>query len=390
MVHDIEVSRGDNLAPNTVTMMGSMKRHLKWLMELTAIPTAAGQEWRVISWIEKWVSTQRRVVLKHDRFGNLLLKQKRTTTKKPIYITAHLDHPAFVVRKQVDEQHIEMEFRGGVHDAYFVGATVEVFDNDNNGYRGTIQSLEPKATPFKRVIVRLQKSVAGFLLEGDVGRWKFGPPVVKRGLLHAPACDDLAGVAAAIAALNKLTAMRGMGHVGVLLTRAEEIGFVGAIAAAKNRTVPKKARLLCLETSRSFPESPIGGGPILRVGDKTSVFGPELTNAVAVIMNAQKNFPWQRKLMPGGTCESTVFCNYGFLSTCLCLALGNYHNMRDIDGVEQTKKTAKVAPEFISVSDFHGLVKMLTIVCRDLDKSRTGSLRRSLETRLNKHSKLLS
>jgi hypothetical protein len=51
-----------------------------------------------------------------------------------------------------------MEFRGGVHDAYFVGATVEVFDNDNNGYRGTIQSLEPKATPFKRVIVRLQKT----------------------------------------------------------------------------------------------------------------------------------------------------------------------------------------------------------------------------------------
>ena len=371
-------------------MMGSMKRHLKWLMELTAIPTAAGQEWRVINWIERWLTKQTGVVLKRDRFGNLLLKQKRTSTKKPIYITAHLDHPAFVVRRQIDERHIEMEFRGGVHNAYFVGTKIEVFDNEDNRYVGTIQALTPNAKPFKRVVVKLQKSVAGFLLEGDVGRWQFGPTVVKNGLLHAPACDDLAGVAAAIAALDKLTAMRGMGHVGVLLTRAEEIGFIGAIAAAKNRTIPKTARLLCLETSRSFPESPIGAGPILRVGDRTSVFNPELTNAINEIMSAQKNFPWQRKLMTGGTCESTAFCNYGFLSTCVCLALGNYHNMRDIDGVVQKNKTAKVAPGFISVSDFHDLVKMLVVVCRDLDKSRTGSLRRGLESRLNKHCKLLS
>jgi putative aminopeptidase FrvX len=359
-------------------------------MELTAIPTAAGQEWRVIQWIEKWVTSQPEIELKRDRFGNLVLKQKRTSKKKPIYITAHLDHPAFVVRRQIDEYRVEMEFRGGVHDAYFVGAKIEVFDNEDNRYVGTIQSLKPKSTPCKRVVVKLQKGVAGFLLSGDVGRWKLNPPVVKNGLLHAPACDDLAGVAAAISALERMKTMRGLGHVGVLLTRAEEIGFVGAIAAAKNKTIPKVARLLCLETSRSFPESPIGAGPILRVGDKASVFNPELTNTIAEIMNAQKNFKWQRKLMPGGMCESTAFCNYGFLSTCLCLALGNYHNMDDIDGVVQKNKSAKVAPEFISVNDFHSLVKMLTVVCRELDKPRRGTLRRSLESRLNKYSNLLS
>jgi endoglucanase len=184
--------------------------------------------------------------------------------------------------------------------------------------------------------------------------------------------------------------LRGLGHVGVLLTRAEEIGFVGAIAAAKNRTVPKSSRILCLETSRSFPESPIGGGPILRVGDKTSVFGPKLTNAAAEIMHAQKKVVWQRKLMPGGTCESTAFCEYGYLSTCLCLALGNYHNMKDIDGVLQKNKPAKVASEIISVNDFHELVEMLKIICRNLDKPKKATLRRSLETRLKKYRKLLN
>ena len=261
---------------------------------------------------------------------------------------------------------------------------------DGNGYIGTIESLNTRAKPFKRVIVKLQKRVAGILLKNDIARWKFNPPIVKNGLLHAPACDDLAGVAAAICALDKIKRLPALGHVGVLLTRAEEIGFVGAIAAAKNRSVPASSRLLCLETSRSFPESPIGGGPILRVGDKTSVFGPELTNAATDIMNTQKKFVWQRKLMPGGTCESTAFCEYGYLSTCLCLALGNYHNMKDIDGVIHKNKPAKVAPEIISVNDFHGLVNMLLIICRELDSPRKATLRRGLEKRLQSYKELLS
>jgi endoglucanase len=367
-----------------------MKKHLKWLMELTAIPTAAGQEWRVVDWIEHWAKRQSGIGVKKDKFGNLLLTQTRKSSKKPIYITAHLDHPAFVVRKQIDEQHLELEFRGGVHDAYFVGSKIEVFDNEDNGYVGKVQSLDSKAKPFKIVVVKLQKPVAGILLKNDIARWHFKPPAVKNGLLHAPACDDLAGVAAAICALDKIKKLPALGNVGVLLTRAEEIGFVGAIAAAKHRSVTKTSRLLCLETSRTFPESPIGGGPILRVGDKTSVFGPELTNAATEIMNAQKNFSWQRKLMPGGTCESTAFCNFGYLSTCLCLALGNYHNMKDIDGVLQKNKPAKVAPEVISVNDFHGLVEMLKIICRDLDKPRKDTLRRALDARLKWHKKLLS
>ena len=367
-----------------------MKKYLKWLLEITALPTAAGQEWRVVDWIERWASKQKGIKLRKDKFGNIVLSQMRSSTKKPIYITAHLDHPAFVVRKQIDEYQLEMEFRGGVTDAYFVGAKVEVFDNEDNGFIGTITSLDAKAKPCKRVVVQLQKGVVGILVENDVARWNFKPPVVKNGLLHAPACDDLAGVAAALSALDTIRKLPGLGHVGVLLTRAEEIGFVGAIAAAKNRTVPKNARLICLETSRSFPESPIGGGPILRVGDKTSVFGPELTNAIGEIMNAQKNFKWQRKLMPGGTCESTAFCAYGYVSTCLCLALGNYHNMKDIDGVLKKNKPAKVAPEVISVDDYHGLIEMLKIVCRDLDKQRPATLLKGLEARLKKYKKLLS
>jgi hypothetical protein len=64
--------------------------------------------------------------------------------------------------------------------------------------------------------------------------------------------------------------------------------------------------------------------------------------------------------------------------------------MHDIDGVLQKNKPAKVAPEIISVKDYHGLVKMLTVICRNLDKPRPATLRNALEARFKAHGKLLS
>jgi endoglucanase len=155
---------------------------------------------------------------------------------------------------------------------------------------------------------------------------------------------------------------------------AEEVGFIGTIHAARTGFVPRDARLLCLENSRSFPhDSPIGAGAILRVGDRISVFTPELTNRLAELYaDAAKKDPafrWQRKLMPGGACEATAFASYGYRSTCLCLPLGNYHNMVDIDGVAGGARPARVGREFVSLADFHSLVEMLHLAARGLDDS---------------------
>ena len=164
-------------------------------------------------------------------------------------------------------------------------------------------------------------------------------------------------------------------HIALLFTRAEEVGFVGAIGAARGGSIPKDARLVCLECSRSFPhDSPIGAGPIVRVGDKMSVFTPELTNTIsdiaAAYQKANPAFRYQRKLMAGGSCEATGFASYGIKSSCLCLPLGNYHNMADPDAVLAGKKRARVAPEFISAADYHGLIELLGAVARGLDAPR--------------------
>jgi endoglucanase len=364
--------------------------HARWLLELTALPTAAGREDAVVAWIERWVASRPHLKLRRDRAGNLIItavRRGRAASARrpaPIFITAHLDHPAFVVIESRGDE-VVLEFRGGVHDQYFENATIEILNRAGRVHPARVVSLDPRAEPFKRVMARLEDR-AGAIAARDLGRWRFigdDVPRVHEGMLHAHACDDLAGVAAALAALDHLSGLKPPAPVGLLFTRAEEVGFIGAIAACERRSVPSHARLICLETSRSFAESPVGAGPIVRVGDRTSVFDRGLTNAVTAIMTAHERvrpgFRWQRKLMPGGTCEATTFGAFGYQATCLCLPLGNYHNMIDIDDVLAGRRPARVGPEFISLEDFHGLVEMLTVCATRLDAA-VPSLRERMDT----------
>jgi putative aminopeptidase FrvX len=376
-------------------MAASKDAQIQLLLDLTGIPTAAGREDRVIAWVERWVRRRKNLRLDRDRDGNLLLTRAGGPPSggaAPVFLTAHLDHPAFVVRRLLDKRTVELEFRGGVHDDCFRDKEVEIFDATDTVCVGKIVALA-KAKPFRVVTVELRRAV-GKIAPGDVGRWRLqgrgSRPTIAKGMLYAPACDDLAGVAAALAVLEGMRRRKGFGHVGVLLTRAEEIGFVGAIGAARSGLIPRKARLLCLENSRSFRESPIGGGPILRVGDRTGVFSPKLTNLMSHILREHEQktpgFRWQRRLMPGGTCEATVFAEFGYEATCACLPLGNYHNMTDTSLPDGRNPTGGIGPEFISVEDYRGLIEMLRVCIEKLDSSEL-SLRGALVRRFaeNRH-----
>ncbi|MDE0888576.1 MAG: hypothetical protein OSA40_03865 [Phycisphaerales bacterium] len=366
------------------TLSADRRRHERIALELTTLPTAAGREHRVQAYVDRWLAARSRsLVWRRDGDGNLLINSKKRPAGRtaPLLITAHLDHPAFVVRHLVDDRTIEAEFRGGVHDPYFENAKLEFHDADDRIVRGRIESLAPADGErlFKVATIRLSRRLPS-LAVGDVGRWAFpAAAITGRGskrLLKTNACDDLAAAAAALCAFDRIRKRRGMEHVGLLFTVAEEVGFVGAIGAATNGLVKKNARLVCLENSRSFPESPIGGGPIVRVGDRMTVFSPGLTNEISTLMMAHAaanpKFKWQRKLMAGGACEATAFSAFGFQSTCLCLPLGNYHNMQAIDEVQAGRRPAKVGREFISVEDLHGLIEMLEVVAGGLDASTAG------------------
>ncbi|MSR44221.1 MAG: hypothetical protein EXS15_02540 [Phycisphaerales bacterium] len=390
-------------APRTKTRSASTllaaRRDELWLLELTSTPTAAGREERVMAWIDQWIAPRRsRLDIRRDDAGNFLIQRKdRSHAARPTLITAHLDHPAFVVIDPPAAQGSAaarstcvLEFRGGVHDPYFVGTRIEVVDFAGSRHGAVIRTLDAAATPFKQVTAKLDAPpLGGEIAIGDIGRWELpAPRIATRDLAalalgNAPgttpgttlrptrviethACDDLAAVAAACAAFDRLLKNKSAANMGLLFTVAEEVGFIGAIHAARNKFIPKNAQLICLENSRSFPhDSPIGAGAIMRVGDRLSVFSPSLTNELSKRFTAHAkehpSFRWQRKLMAGGACEATAFSAYGFESTCLCLPLGNYHNMCDIDGVLGGARPARIGCEFVALDDFHSLVEMIVV-----------------------------
>ncbi len=366
------------------------KRHEQYLLEVTGLPTAAGLEGRVVEWIKRWADQHRRkLTLRADRYGNLVVKRKAARSSKPIYLTAHLDHPAFAVTGVEDDgRTIRAEFRGGVHDGYFEGTRIAVYPADGTRVTGTITSLDRQRSREHDQLVSARLSKKSAVAAGDLMTWALPAPRISGGRLRTPACDDLAAVAAAVACFERwLARPRGLGDVRLLFTRAEEVGFVGAIAAAKSGTIPRGATLLCLENSKSFAESPIGGGPIIRLGDKMSTFDPGLNAQLVALAEglAKKDasFRYQRKLMPGGTCEATAFRALGYRSTCLCLPLGNYHNMDEANG--------RIAPETIAVEDYHHLIDLLEAAGRKLHATDAeGDLADRLDKLFARHAGLLT
>lgn len=369
-------------------------QHQQWLLEITSLPTASGREDRVIAWVRRWAGSLPGVEVLADASGNLTVQRRGANSPRPTYFTAHMDHPAFVVTELLDARRVRAEFRGTVHEKYFAGAAVVLYHESLPAQPGKVVDFDnrPDKDNFggndsdKYLVIAFEKDVVA--TPGDVLTWDVGKARIEGDRLFTPACDDLAGLAAAVSAFDTLMADPAAAGIDVrlLLTRAEEFGFIGAIAAMKHGTVPIGARVIALENSKSFAESPIGAGPIVRVGDFTSTFDPGLTYRVGKIAQQlaaeDAGFKFQRKLMAGGTCEASVFQTYGHTATCVCLPLGNYHNMNEEAG--------RIEAETISVSDYHGLVRLLTQVARWIDdESKAPNLRTRFEGLFERRQRVL-
>jgi endoglucanase len=332
------------------------------LREVCSIPTAPFVEHRVVRYVEEFVAAHRRLSLSRDRVGNLLVTlEPRTRSPMPRWIfAAHMDHPGFVAGRMVDARTLEATFRGWVHVDFVRGTRVRFFTDDQE-VPGTVVEADTgphhDALVPARVVVRVNRAVRA----GSPGMFDQGPGRFRGRRFLSRGIDDQGGVASALAMLQELHARPPVVPVGVLLTRAEEEGFIGACAAVATPELLRKSdRIISVECSAVQPYAPQGAGVIVRVGDKVSVFNAPLTyfltQSCEVLAKRDRSFRYQRALMPGGTCEATVYDAFGYLAAAVCIPLGNYHNM------DRAKKT--IGPEFINVNDWIGMVKLFVHVAR--------------------------
>jgi endoglucanase len=314
-----------------------------------------------------------------DDFGNLLVSLRTArTTMRPLVLAAHLDHPGFEITRQLSDTRWVAQFRGGVGDSYFrYGTPLRLLPGGVAGKlgsrEGTERIFEVRSTGTPAVPPR-------FVV------WELADFTLRKGRIYGRACDDLVGVASALATLIELKRLKAQVHVIAAISRAEEVGFHGALALGANRGLPSNSLVVSLETSRELPGVKMGEGVILRVGDRASVFDSKATRFFAEVAAeaklGDKPLLFQRGLMAGGTCEATAYQEFGFQTAAVCVALGNYHNCGPGN---------RIRAEFVNVEDVRGMVELLVAAAREMSRynelvarlpKRLDKLRREAEARL--------
>jgi len=297
---------------------------------------------------------------REDRHGNIVVELRSTPRRTAVAFVAHMDHPGFEVGR-VRGRSIECSFLGGLPPACVrKGVAVEFFDA--SGYRiaiGRVHRIEKWERRDKRVRVALQE---GEVQRGQFGMWKL--PGLRfdsaSRRLFSRACDDLAGCAAILGTLSALVRGRHKARLYAIFTRREEIGLQGAYEVARSHRLPRAVPVISIETSKMLPNAPQGAGPIVRVGDRATIFDPGLTGRLCDIARRLEAtggtpFRFQRKLMDGGTCEATAWQEAGYAAGGLCVALGNYHNCG---------QHGRIAAEHIRLDDWHGMVRLMTVIAQ--------------------------
>lgn len=320
-----------------------------------------------------------------DPVGNLVLgasskadylKVLKTRSKEPLRLyIAHTDHPGFhgeswIGQAKGDTAQLAITWHGGSPIADIENAKVWLASRDGLAGEGRFVSakLIPSGRALESGIVSVPAELrVRFPKATDLyGGFAFRAPVWQEGrVIYTKAADDLVGsfaiVSLALDLFKKGRKSSKRPPFLALLTRAEEVGFIGAIGHFELGWIKQAKRpVLCvsLETSRQLPGAEIGKGPVVRLGDKTGVFSSNYLRAFTDVANKQLAGRHQKRVMDGGTCEATAAIAYGLPAVGISVPLGNYHNMNFEGGPDSSSQSLGPAPEFVHMDDIQGLLEL--------------------------------
>lgn len=349
------------------------------LTELLTQPTAPFREEHVVRLVTR-VLTTARVPHFLDPIGNIVIgcenapayrRLLRQATPEPLRVfIAHMDHPGFHGVRWRAPDRLSIRWHGGSPTKHVTGSRVWLASATGYIGHGRLQNvrLHPAGYSIGSAEVKLERdahvhrSVKAASLYGG---FAFRAPVWRAGKrLYSKAADDLVGVYAVLAtALDGFRAHRAAPPFLGLLTRAEEVGFVGAIGHFELGWIDGKRDVMCvsLETSRTLSNALIGRGPVVRLGDRRTVFDHGGIHLLSELARETLPGQHQRRIMDGGTCEATAAIAYGLRAIGLSVPLGNYHN-QGFEGGPDCRGAHGPAPEFVHLDDIDGL----TTLCRAL------------------------
>ncbi len=346
------------------------------LRRLVATPTAPYDEHEVRGVLQT-IASEHGLHCQLDAHGNTFVRVRRGMPRGKIAFVAHLDHPVLrVVGSKRGE--LVCEPQGGFATTGLCGATL-LFPRSSSGpVTGRVRKVSA-AKRTSRVVVELAKDSAT-PAPGDFGVPKLPAFSQRANRLALLAADDLAGAAAVLVTLVELSQSEAACDVTGVFTRAEEVGFHGALGVALDGGLPRETVIVSVECSKAMGDIELGKGAVVRLGDKTGPFDPRAT---ASLMGAARELVacggrYQFALMGGGRCEATAFLAFGYRATGIALPLLCYHN----------QGPRGLAAEQIDARDLAGAIALMTACAArvgagidDLDLLRNDLVRSSEEGR---------
>lgn len=138
-----------------------------------------------------------------------------------------------------------------------------------------------------------------------------------------------------------------------VFTRAEEQGFIGTLGMIRSGSLPPSTKIISVETSKALPGVILGGGPVIRLGDRASMFDHRMVffmdRVARELQKKDRRFRCQRRVMDGGTCEATPYRLNGYVAGGIAIPLHNYHN----------QGKTKIGAEAVHLRDAEGAVRFL-------------------------------
>lgn len=378
------------------TKPARIKYDLPLLLEsVLTQPTAPFRE----SWVKRAIMTfcnESRVPVYEDETGNLWAgaRTRKEAQNASLVFVAHMDHPGMVItgfRQRAGHIFAKAKWLGaGPMDIR--NFDVKVFSDVNalTVFDGVVRSHTTGPRGADDVEIEIKPSELARAAATERGLKALGPwgaclwyhrQGVPTGVLKTKdlwitkAADDLVGACAILDGYVRAGRPRG---VVTLLTRAEESGFHGTLAVLKKKMLdPEKTLMISVETSAQLPGAELGKGPVVRLGDRSTIFNPAFVYwtqlRAAELAARDKAFHYQRRVMDGGTCEASAFNMYGFQVAGISTPLKNYHNIPPY--------SPRPEPEAVSVSDVEGLARLSA----HLMKSHRSTDARTLESKVFKN-----
>lgn len=293
-----------------------------------------------------------------DTIGNVIAVKKGNGKGKIMYV-AHMDEIGLMVTDIDDKGMISFISVGGVDQRTLVSQEVRIFGKEE--VFGVIGIAPPHITPVadakKAILMKDMKIDTGYSAEkvrelvsiGDIAVVKRTPIELLNGRISVNALDDLSGVAAMYATMERLTEIKHDFDVYFVASTNEEIGGPGAGLAAYG-VKPDIAISLDVEFAKTPELSNIdvklSKGPVLVIKPTNH---RKIFKAHKEVANAC-NIPYQIVVDKsyGGT-DSAILqvSNYGIPTADLVIPLRYMHTSVEVMDINDISETSRLMASFV-------------------------------------------